>query len=70
MSHEIRTPINAVLGLDEMILRTSTEPEIKNYAIEIQSSGKSLLSIVNDILGDVADYKVIDERRNAESSSV
>jgi signal transduction histidine kinase/CheY-like chemotaxis protein len=50
MSHEIRTPINAVLGLDEMILRTSTEPEIKNYAIEIQSSGKSLLSIVNDIL--------------------
>ena len=50
MSHEIRTPINAVLGLDEMILRESNEPEIKNYAIEIQSSGKSLLSIVNDIL--------------------
>ena len=50
MSHEIRTPINAVLGLDEMILRGSHEQEIKNYAREIQSSGKSLLSIVNDIL--------------------
>ena len=50
MSHEIRTPINAVLGLDEMILRETNEPEIKNYALEIQSSGKSLLSIVNDIL--------------------
>ena len=50
MSHEIRTPINAVLGLDEMILRDSREPEIKKYAIEIQSSGKSLLSIINDIL--------------------
>ena len=50
MSHEIRTPINAVLGLDEMILRESTEPEIQEYARDIQSSGKSLLSIINDIL--------------------
>ena len=50
MSHEIRTPINAVLGLDEMILRESTEPQILSYAQNIQSSGKSLLSIINDIL--------------------
>lgn len=50
MSHEIRTPINAVLGLDEMIIRESTEPQIQTYARDIQSSGKSLLSIVNDIL--------------------
>ena len=50
MSHEIRTPINAVLGLDEMILRSTQEAETKKYATEIQSSGKSLLSIINDIL--------------------
>ena len=50
MSHEIRTPINAVLGLDEMIIRESTEPQIQSYARDIQSSGKSLLSIINDIL--------------------
>ncbi len=50
MSHEIRTPINAVLGLDEMILRESSEQTIKGYARDIQSSGKSLLSIINDIL--------------------
>ena len=50
MSHEIRTPINAVLGLDEMILRESSESNIKEYALDIQSSGKSLLSIINDIL--------------------
>ncbi|MCH5290514.1 MAG: response regulator [Treponema sp.] len=50
MSHEIRTPINAVLGLDEMIIRESSEQEIVNYAINIQSAGKSLLSLVNDIL--------------------
>ena len=50
MSHEIRSPINAVLGLDEMILRESNEQAIKGYARDIQSSGKSLLSIINDIL--------------------
>ena len=50
MSHEIRTPINAVLGLDEMILRETSEPIIKGYARDIQSSGRSLLSIINDIL--------------------
>ncbi len=50
MSHEIRTPINAVLGLDEMILRESSEENVKTYAKDIQSSGKSLLAIINDIL--------------------
>ncbi|MBQ7564651.1 MAG: response regulator [Lachnospiraceae bacterium] len=50
MSHEIRTPINAVLGMDEMILRESGEEEIKGYAKDIQSAGSSLLSIINDIL--------------------
>ncbi|MCR5763615.1 MAG: response regulator [Treponema sp.] len=50
MSHEIRTPINAILGLDEMILRESAEDPIKNYAADIQSSGKTLLTIINDIL--------------------
>lgn len=50
MSHEIRTPITAVLGLDEMILRESTESAIRSYARDIKSSGKSLLSIINDIL--------------------
>ena len=50
MSHEIRTPINAVLGMDEMILQESTEPNIKEYAIDIQNAGKSLLSLINDIL--------------------
>ena len=50
MSHEIRTPINAVLGMNEMILRESTEPEIRAYAENIKTAGSSLLNIVNDIL--------------------
>lgn len=50
MSHEIRTPINAVLGLDEMILRESSEDVIKDYALDVRSSGKALLALVNDVL--------------------
>ncbi|MBQ7679995.1 MAG: response regulator, partial [Butyrivibrio sp.] len=50
MSHEIRTPINAVLGMDEMILRETHEPEIRQYAADIRSAGNTLLSLVNDIL--------------------
>lgn len=50
MSHEIRTPINAVLGMDEMILRESSEKNILEYAESIRSAGNSLLGIVNDIL--------------------
>lgn len=50
MSHEIRTPINAVLGMDEMILRESGEPEIRGYASDIYTAGNTLLSLINDIL--------------------
>ena len=50
MSHEIRTPINAVLGMDEMILRESTNPQILGYASDIKQAGNMLLSLINDIL--------------------
>ncbi|MBP3604861.1 MAG: response regulator [Lachnospiraceae bacterium] len=50
MSHEIRTPITAVLGMNELILRESQEPETKKYAQNIDVAAKSLLSIINDIL--------------------
>ena len=50
MSHEIRTPINAVLGMDEMIIRETKEPDTLKHAEDIQSAGKILLALVNDIL--------------------
>lgn len=50
MSHEIRTPINAVLGMNEMILRESRDSDIKGYAMDIQNAGRSLLALINDIL--------------------
>lgn len=66
MSHEIRTPINAVLGMNEMILREGRKTQelkdgcsqavkesIKNiviYAGDVENAGHNLLAIVNDIL--------------------
>lgn len=50
MSHEIRTPINAVLGMNEMILRESKSDEILDYSKNIQSAGRTLLTLINSIL--------------------
>lgn len=50
MSHEIRTPINAVLGMDEMILRECNDETILGYATNIQSAGQLLLAVINDVL--------------------
>ena len=50
MSHEIRTPINAVLGMNEMILLESEEETIRNYAEDVKNSSELLLGIINDIL--------------------
>ena len=50
MSHEIRTPINAILGMDEMILRESKEDAIVSYAQDIRSAGRTLMALVNEIL--------------------
>lgn len=50
MSHEIRTPINAVMGMNEMILRECQTEEVRGYALNIQSASQNLLGIINDIL--------------------
>lgn len=50
MSHEIRTPINAILGMDTMILRESTQTNVLEYARNVRSASNTLLSLINDIL--------------------
>ncbi len=50
MSHEIRTPINAILGMNEMILRECKDENILEYAGNVRNAGNNLLGIVNDIL--------------------
>ena len=52
VSHEIRTPMNAVVGMTELLLRDkeTLNDKQEKYLSNIQSSGKSLVMIVNDIL--------------------
>lgn len=50
MSHEIRTPINAIIGLNEMIMRENPSEEICNLAKDIKVASNMLLNQVNDIL--------------------
>ena len=50
MSHEIRTPMNAVLGYAELLSSTDIDPVQRNYLESIRSSGKTLLTLINDIL--------------------
>ncbi|MGN0407393.1 MAG: ATP-binding protein [Bacteroides sp.] len=50
MSHEIRTPLNGILGMDAILLEECKDDNLKEYALNIQSAGQSLLSIINDIL--------------------
>ncbi len=50
MSHEIRTPMNAVLGFADLLSNMVTDELQKNYLESIKSSGKSLLTLINDIL--------------------
>ncbi len=50
MSHEIRTPINAILGMNEILIRESDDEATLNRARDIRVAGVNLLDIVNDIL--------------------
>lgn len=50
MSHEIRTPINTILGMNELIAREAQNLNVLEYSNNIKSEGKTLLSLINDLL--------------------
>jgi CheY-like chemotaxis protein len=50
MSHEIRTPMNAVIGFSELLSSLVTDKKQKSYLNSIQTAGKALLTLINDIL--------------------
>lgn len=50
MSHEIRTPMNSVIGFTDILAMNITDPVLQSYLESIRASGKSLLTLINDIL--------------------
>jgi PAS domain S-box-containing protein len=59
MSHEIRTPMNAVLGMAYLLGNTPLTAQQRKYLTMVQTSGQSLLAILNDVL----DFSKIEARR-------
>lgn len=67
MSHEIRTPLNGVMGMLQLMARTSLTPDQQSYLATARESGEHLLTLVNDLL----DYARLDAGRiELEASEV
>jgi signal transduction histidine kinase len=70
MSHELRTPLNSVLGFSELLQGNSQLPDkLRRWAGNIQSSGKQLLALINDLL-DLAKIEAGKMEVNPESVSL
>ena len=78
ISHEIRTPINAIVGMNEMILRENADnvpkpyyESVMRYSIDVKSAAESLLELVNDLLNiakiDSGKMKAIEQEYDVET---
>ena len=78
ISHEIRTPINAIVGMNEMILRENADnvpkpyyESVMRYSIDVKSAAESLLELVNDLLNfakiDSGKMKAVEQEYDIEA---
>jgi signal transduction histidine kinase len=59
ISHEVRTPLNGVLGMAEILAVTDLDPQQREYLQAIQTSGSSLLALIDDVL----DFSRMDSKK-------
>ncbi len=69
MSHEIRTPMNAVIGFTELLDALITDPTQRSYLESIKTGGRSLLTLINDIL-DLSKIEAGKLEINSEPASI
>ncbi len=54
LSHDLRTPLNSIIGFADMmeqeVLGPINEPQYRDYATDIHEAGRSMLTIINDLL--------------------
>jgi signal transduction histidine kinase/DNA-binding response OmpR family regulator len=71
MSHEIRTPMNGVLGMAELLAGTELNETQQRYVKTINDSGKSLLTVINDVLDfskiEAGKMRLVDEEFDLEA---